>query len=108
MILLCAVGWDSRLVIYTSGFAVCSEMGQQTSNIHLWFCCVQWDGTVGRWQYFDYWAHEGEEGERRFDDPDDDDDNDSYGFRRRSFLRRSERLRAKEEKADCCFRNLYD
>ena len=43
---LCAVGLDSRLVIYTCDFAVCGGTGQQTSNIHLWFCCVQWDGTA--------------------------------------------------------------
>ena len=57
---------------------MCSGTGEQTSNIHLWFCFVQWDGTVGRWQYFDYWAHEGEEGERRFDELDNDDDNDGW------------------------------
>ena len=35
VILLCAMEWDSGLIIYTCDFAVCSGMGQQTSNIHL-------------------------------------------------------------------------
>lgn len=68
-----------------------------------------WDGTVGKWDYFDYWAHEGEEGEEKFGwtEEECDDNNYAYATRSQTRPRRSQRLKNREEK-DCFFSKLYD
>ncbi|KAL8570478.1 hypothetical protein ACOMHN_034513 [Nucella lapillus] len=69
-----------------------------------------WDGTVGRWDYFDYWAHEGEEGEEMLGGGVEEeyvDDNRIYATRRQTMLRRSQRLKKWKER-DCTFNRLYD
>ena len=70
--------------------------------------CVQWDGTVGKWDYFDYWAHEGEDGEQRLGEDEEGDDEVCYGTRQQRRVRRSQRLKERQEKVDCCFNKLYD
>ncbi|XP_076470711.1 DDB1- and CUL4-associated factor 11-like [Babylonia areolata] len=61
-----------------------------------------WDGTVGKWDYFDYWAHEGEQGEEKFGkaEYEPDDENFTYSTRRQTMLHREEK--------DCLFNKLYD
>ncbi|XP_070187913.1 DDB1- and CUL4-associated factor 11-like isoform X2 [Littorina saxatilis] len=68
-----------------------------------------WDGTVGKWGYFDYWAHEAEEGEEKLgeDLEEEDDGRFSYRTRRQTAFKRSDRSRCKDEK-NGCFNKLYD
>lgn len=79
------------------------------------FIFLQWDGTVGKWSYFDHWAHEGEKGEQPLTGHDDDDDDDDDSFmgpgrftRRRRSPRLLQRSREQEMKESIHFKTLYD
>lgn len=71
---------------------------------------ASWDGTVAKWEYFDYWTQTGEEGEEKLPfnlREDEDDQIHTYHTRHRTRLA-NHRLGRQPERKESCFQKLYD